>query len=93
MRCSVLVAQGEVPFGTAEGPPPVYLPEMDSPLSFEKHVRPLYKMFIKAFYRRGDIGAVRTVVRILKAVEAEVVDTRLVRALNIRKGRQRLGVE
>ncbi|TFY67678.1 hypothetical protein EVJ58_g1458 [Rhodofomes roseus] len=32
-----------VPFGTAEGPPPVYLPAPKSPLSFRKHARPLYK--------------------------------------------------
>ena len=83
------VAQGGVPFGTVEGPPPVYLPEVDSPLSFAKHVRPLYKMFIKAFYRRGDVGAVRVVVRILKAAEAEAVDTRLADELRVERRRRR----
>lgn len=79
------VVPGGVPFGTAEGPPPVYLPEVDSPLSFGKHVRPLYKMFIKAFYRRGDVSAVRIVVRILKAVEAEAIDTLLANASRVER--------
>lgn len=80
---------GGVPFGMAEGPPPVYLPEADSPLSFGKHVRPLYKMFIKAFHRRGDVSAVRVVVRILKAVEAEAIDTKLANASRVERKRRR----
>ena len=84
-----VIPQGRVPFGTAEGPPPIYLPEVDTPLSYAKHVRPLYKMFIKAFYRRGDVGAVRVVVGIMKAVEAERVDARIVDALRVGRKRRR----
>ncbi|KAH9916171.1 uncharacterized protein B0H18DRAFT_1107713 [Fomitopsis serialis] len=64
-----------VPFRTAEGPAPVHLPEVNSPLSYGKHVRPLYKMFIKAFYRRGDASAAKVVVKISKAAEAEAEDS------------------
>jgi len=64
-----------VPFRTAEGPAPVYLPEVNLPLSFGRHVRPLYKMFIKAFYRRGDASAAKVVVKISKAAEAEAEDS------------------
>ncbi|KAL1723262.1 hypothetical protein EV715DRAFT_191375 [Schizophyllum commune] len=37
--------------------------------SFARHVRPMLKMFIKAFYQRGDWGAARTVWRVMKAEE------------------------
>ncbi|KAL1701482.1 hypothetical protein EV121DRAFT_294191 [Schizophyllum commune] len=37
--------------------------------SFARHIRPMLKMFIKAFYQRGDWGAARTVWRVLKAEE------------------------
>ncbi|KAL1754007.1 hypothetical protein FB107DRAFT_216604 [Schizophyllum commune] len=37
--------------------------------SFARHVRPMLKMFIKAFYQRGDWGAARSVWRVLKAKE------------------------
>ncbi|KAL1682963.1 hypothetical protein EV122DRAFT_202594 [Schizophyllum commune] len=37
--------------------------------SFARYVRPMLKMFIKAFYQRGDWGAARTVWRVLKAEE------------------------
>ncbi|PPQ77130.1 hypothetical protein CVT25_010824 [Psilocybe cyanescens] len=37
--------------------------------SFSKHIRPMYKMFIKAFYVRNDVSAAKTVVGILKEVE------------------------
>ncbi|KAG1785709.1 uncharacterized protein HD556DRAFT_1420757 [Suillus plorans] len=35
-------------------------------ISFEKHAKPMLKMFIKAFYLRNDVEAARTVVEILK---------------------------
>ncbi|KAF9813500.1 hypothetical protein IEO21_05537 [Rhodonia placenta] len=64
-----------VPFGTAAPTTQMLnIPEVHSSLSYAKHVRPLYKMFIKAFHRRGDKVAVGVVIKILKAVEAEAVD-------------------
>ncbi|KIK99146.1 hypothetical protein PAXRUDRAFT_575345 [Paxillus rubicundulus Ve08.2h10] len=56
------------PFGT----PPVQwsnslnLSNLPSFISFERHSRPLFKMFIKAFYLRHDVEAARKVVGILK---------------------------
>jgi hypothetical protein len=35
-------------------------------ISFEKHSKPMLKMFIKAFYLQNDVEAARTVVEILK---------------------------
>ncbi|KAF8896575.1 hypothetical protein BD779DRAFT_1668340 [Infundibulicybe gibba] len=57
-----------VPFGTraAAIPGGLRLPAPAPPTSFNKHIRPLYKMFIKAFYLRGDIHAAKTVVGILQ---------------------------
>ncbi|PFH53180.1 hypothetical protein AMATHDRAFT_1599 [Amanita thiersii Skay4041] len=50
-----------VPFGTPLSEAKSFeLPESTLPLSFKKHVRPLYRMFIKAFYTRGDIPAAKT---------------------------------
>lgn len=45
--------------------------KMEEEISFERHVGPLYRMFITAFYQRGDIYAAKKVVGILKAVKAE----------------------
>ncbi|KAG2157935.1 uncharacterized protein EDB93DRAFT_1246431 [Suillus bovinus] len=45
-------------------------------ISFEKHTKPMLKMFIKAFYLRNDVEAARTVVKILKI---EQKNTRLQR--------------
>lgn len=79
-----------VPFGTAAPTTQMLnIPEVHSSLSYAKHVRPLYKMFIKAFHRRGDKVAVGVVIKILKAVEAEAVDQseqrELARAEGIRR--------
>ncbi|KIJ66702.1 hypothetical protein HYDPIDRAFT_85409 [Hydnomerulius pinastri MD-312] len=59
------------PFGTPPRPSPNSLgfSKLASFISFERHSRPLYKTFIKAFYLRGDIEAARKVVRILKVEE------------------------
>ncbi|PSR79014.1 hypothetical protein PHLCEN_2v7201 [Hermanssonia centrifuga] len=65
-------ANGTLPFGAgASFPKGMQLPEIKTPISFSRHVRPLYKMFIKAMYLRQDVHAARTVVGILKAVQAE----------------------
>ncbi|KAK7051084.1 hypothetical protein VNI00_005196 [Paramarasmius palmivorus] len=60
-----------VPFST----PPLHpthfqLPLPDTKVTFNKHSRPLLKMFIKALYLRGDIAAAKMVVGILKDEEA-----------------------
>ncbi|KAF4597343.1 hypothetical protein EYR40_007795 [Pleurotus pulmonarius] len=61
-----------VPFST---PPTTVttlsLPPLPPHISFVKHVRPMYKMFIKAFHLRGDRRAAAVVIGILKAEEAK----------------------
>ncbi|RPD59999.1 hypothetical protein L227DRAFT_502476 [Lentinus tigrinus ALCF2SS1-6] len=47
------------------------LPKVGTPLQYKSHVRPLYKMFVTAFYQRGDVAAGRKVVGIMKALEAQ----------------------
>ncbi|OBZ72057.1 hypothetical protein A0H81_07768 [Grifola frondosa] len=82
------VEQGSVPFGTeaAASPQGFEIPKLDSSISFVRHVRPLYKMFIKAFYLRGDVHAARTVVGILKAVEAGAMDVERRERFKIARG-------
>ena len=61
-----------VPFGTSPSSPELLsFPSLTSHISFEKHVRPMYKMFVKAFYLRNDVHAAKKVVGILK--EEEVI--------------------
>ncbi|KAF9048456.1 hypothetical protein BJ165DRAFT_1459718 [Panaeolus papilionaceus] len=61
-----------VPFGTPPGTNErVALPSLAPHISFAKHTRPLYKLFIKAFYLRHDVSAAKTVVGILKELEVE----------------------
>ncbi|KAJ7104248.1 hypothetical protein B0H15DRAFT_873827, partial [Mycena belliarum] len=69
--------EGGVPFGThavdgdAEGAfSTLGLPRF---ISFDKHVRPLYKLFIKALHLRRDRWGARTVIGILRSEEAEVL--------------------
>jgi hypothetical protein len=45
------------------------IPMPKSKMSFARHVKPLYKMFIKALYLRKDAAGARTVVGILKEAE------------------------
>jgi len=65
---------GGVPFSTPPSAETFNIAKLPCAISFERHVRPLYKMFIKAFYVRHDIRAARTVVGILK--EEEMVSER-----------------
>ncbi|KAF8071679.1 hypothetical protein FPV67DRAFT_1482283 [Lyophyllum atratum] len=58
-----------VPFGTPLVAPAFSLPALEEPISFERHVRPMYKMFVKALYVRQDVRAARTVLGILKEQE------------------------
>ncbi|KAK7033035.1 hypothetical protein R3P38DRAFT_3186580 [Favolaschia claudopus] len=69
---------GGVPFGTPVGGAGSNVGALDmanlSPfMSFERHVRPLYRMFIKAFHLQGDAVGARTVIGILHDVEDEVL--------------------
>lgn len=65
--------QGEdVPFSTpSESMIRFTIPELDPDISFERHVRPMYRMFITAFFQRGDVEAARLVVGILKTEVAK----------------------
>lgn len=47
------------------------VPWPTSPIMYMRHVRPLYKTFIKTFYGLGDVDAARKVVGILRALEAQ----------------------
>ncbi|KAK2460981.1 hypothetical protein APHAL10511_007451 [Amanita phalloides] len=79
-----------VPFGT---PPTtsqrLELPVLASPLSLRKHTRPLYKMFIKAFYMRGDAIAAKAVISILKDETENVMREREKRERARQRGIQR----
>ncbi|KAF9234115.1 hypothetical protein BU15DRAFT_52979 [Melanogaster broomeanus] len=61
------------PFGTppvqSSNPLGLSMSKLPSYISFERHSRPLFKMFIKAFYLGNDKQAARKVVGILKAEE------------------------
>ena len=67
------------PFGTswsASGVPRILIgglevPRVDAPLSFKRHIEPMYKMFVKAFYLRHDVAAARKVIGMLKVLEAQ----------------------
>ena len=39
--------------------------------SFTRHIRPMYKLFIKAFYLRNDRAAAKVIIGILKMVEIQ----------------------
>ena len=63
---------GFTPFGTDTSSGAQFqVPEMSSPISYSAHVRPLYKMFIKALYVRRDGDGARRIVGILKGLEAK----------------------
>jgi len=79
-----------VPFGSSDAAmaeasvvleAPIPMPK--SRTSFARHVKPLYKMFIKALYLRKDVGGARKVVGILKEAERMEVER------NASKGRKR----
>ncbi|KAI0084046.1 hypothetical protein BDY19DRAFT_1078343 [Irpex rosettiformis] len=64
---------GEAPFGSTRQQQElgVPLPEVTTPILFKKHARPLYKMFIKGLYVRGDAHGAKKVVGVLKAAQDE----------------------
>ncbi|KDQ19335.1 hypothetical protein BOTBODRAFT_27919 [Botryobasidium botryosum FD-172 SS1] len=70
------VVPGETaPFGTQWEATPSQLgllrPMLTGEVSFRRHAKPMYLMFIKAFYLRGDRSAAKKVIGILKAAELE----------------------
>ncbi|KAG6898661.1 hypothetical protein C0993_005304, partial [Termitomyces sp. T159_Od127] len=65
------------PFGTSAAGVAVNIADVDEKIVFEKHVRPLYRMFIKALFTRGDRAAARKVVGILKEEEGRAARMRL----------------
>jgi hypothetical protein len=58
-------------------------------ISFEKHAKPMLKMFIKAFYLRNDVEAARTVVEILKVEQQKVILQREQRSVARLKGKMK----
>ncbi|KAJ6513361.1 hypothetical protein C8R45DRAFT_1207213 [Mycena sanguinolenta] len=74
-----LRAGGGVPFGTPVGGDgtnaagALNMLKLSPFISFERHVRPLYKMFIKAMQLQGDVVGARTVTGILHEVEDDVL--------------------
>ncbi|KAH7915642.1 hypothetical protein BJ138DRAFT_997487 [Hygrophoropsis aurantiaca] len=61
--------------------------KLQSLISFEQHVRPLCKMFIKAFYLHGDHEAARTVLEILKTEQLLAFQQTMKRSQAQRAGR------
>jgi hypothetical protein len=49
------------------------LPNISGPISFAKHLRPMYRLFVKAFRIRGDHTAAKVVVRMLNDTKREVM--------------------
>ncbi|KAI0661614.1 hypothetical protein C8Q70DRAFT_910326 [Cubamyces menziesii] len=48
----------------------VEIPQLESPIMYLRHVRPLFRTFIKTFYLLDDVEAARRVIGILKRLEA-----------------------
>lgn len=98
MTESPMIPKGWVPFGTPNSSwaQQFRLPNLPSSISFEKHIRPLYKMFITAFYVRGDVQAARIVVGMFKREEQVALQERVVRnrarALGQLKRRDRMRI-
>ncbi|KAJ7052596.1 hypothetical protein C8F01DRAFT_1170541 [Mycena amicta] len=82
--------RGGVPFATKNtmglGSDAITALKLPPFISFERHVRPLYKMFIKALHLQGDRQGAGKVVGILRAVEEEVLARRQVRRRERRYG-------
>lgn len=68
-----VVPEGEVLFGNDGGPivNEVVLPNLETRIDYKRHVEPLYKMFAKAMYLRGDFAGGLKVVGIMKLVRKE----------------------
>ena len=82
--------QHGVPFGTRPtNTLNLDLSDLASPLSFRKHIRPLYKMFVKAFYLRNDVTAAKTIIAILRDETFKNMQERKRRERARREGLQR----
>ncbi|KAF7791199.1 hypothetical protein EIP86_002212 [Pleurotus ostreatoroseus] len=72
-----LYPDGTTPFGGSKSSSnmnsSIVLPKVESAISFTRHVRPLYKMFITAMTARKDFEGAKVVARVLTAVKAEYV--------------------
>jgi hypothetical protein len=60
------------------------LPDLPADMSFKKHVKPMYNMFIKAFYLQGDAHSARKLHAILRS-EQVAADQRRVPYVNLLK--------
>ncbi|EIN03760.1 hypothetical protein PUNSTDRAFT_139286 [Punctularia strigosozonata HHB-11173 SS5] len=80
------------PFGTnpsgKQGTIPLP-PSVSGPISFARHLRPMYKMFIRAFRSRGDREATRMVVSMLKEAKREAEEAHERRERARLRGRMR----
>ncbi|KDQ56962.1 hypothetical protein JAAARDRAFT_207324 [Jaapia argillacea MUCL 33604] len=83
---------GKAPFGTAPSafPHKFRLPTIDQQLSFKRHVRPLYRMFIKAFHLRGDFHGAKVVIGILRDVKRQKMGEMEIRERARQRGRRRV---
>ncbi|EKM78601.1 hypothetical protein AGABI1DRAFT_107127 [Agaricus bisporus var. burnettii JB137-S8] len=83
-----------VPFGTPPGGMTLSLTGVRQNMSFKRHVRPLYRMFIKELFLRKDSWAARQVVGILKEVGISAMEQKeyreRVRRLGIVKSQRQL---
>jgi hypothetical protein len=87
MRSRYAGHDAEAPFGTPLSPHgSAHLPSF---VSFERHIRPMYKMFIKAFHVRGDVQFAQIVIGILKAEERAMLERRDIRFRARQVGRVR----
>lgn len=59
-------------------------------ISFEKHAKPMFKMFIKAFYLRNDVEAARLVIEILKIEQQKATLERARRSAARLRGRMKV---
>ncbi|KAJ7178579.1 hypothetical protein C8R43DRAFT_942225 [Mycena crocata] len=62
--------------GSGQAGKALWLDGLPALISYDRHVQPLYKMFIKAFYLQGDRRSAQTVMAILHAAEADVLARR-----------------
>ena len=69
-------------------PLPLDISSFPERLSFSKHIRPLYRMFMKAFKRKGDKYGARSVRRVLEEQEEDIL--RRVHVRNVGRLRRRL---
>jgi hypothetical protein len=71
---------GQFPFDTPISALEAFqIPKLDTPILFLSHVRPMLKMFIKAFHTRDDMEAAQRVIGILKLQEMKVIKDRNIR--------------